>query len=129
LANWIGALETESRQNPRPFTEEEWMKVKQLCKDSDPERRIMGLYLLGFAYYDRQHRSEASQIAKSLLNDPEPDVCASAILTLQGLGARDAATEIQQLLNDPEEHVREDAHAVLQGWSYPVPQSPSESGL
>jgi cytochrome c-type biogenesis protein CcmH/NrfG len=128
VLDWVEALETELRQNPRPFTEEEWAKVKQLCEDTDPEHRIAGLYLLGFAYYDQQHRSEAVQIAKLLLDDPEPDVRASAILTLQDLDARDAAPDIQQLLNDPDEHVQEDARSVLQEWGYPVTQSSSETG-
>ena len=126
ILDWVEALETELRQNPRPFTEEEWTKIKQLCQDADPGQKIVGLYLLGFAYYDPQRRSEASQIARELLNDPDPNVRASAILALQDLDAREAASEIQQLLNDPDEHVREDARSALQEWGYLVNQSSSE---
>ncbi|MFA0733587.1 MAG: hypothetical protein OGMRLDGQ_000087 [Candidatus Fervidibacter sp.] len=128
ILDWVESLETELRQNPRPFTEEEWAKIKQLCEDSDPRQKITGLYLLGFAYYDPQHLSEAVQIAKSLLNDPEPNVRCSAILTLHDLDAREVASEIQQLLNDPDEHVREDARFVLQDWGYLVSQTSSETG-
>jgi cytochrome c-type biogenesis protein CcmH/NrfG len=128
ILDWVESLETELRQNPRPFTEEEWARIKQLCEDSDTRQKITGLYLLGFAYYDPQRLSEAIQIAKSLLNDPEPNVRCSAILTLHDLDAREVASEIQQLLNDPDEHVREDARFVLQNWGYPVSQTSSETG-
>ncbi|MFA0781923.1 HEAT repeat domain-containing protein [Fervidibacter sacchari] len=53
-----------------------------------------------------------------MLNDPEPNVRASALLTLHDLDAKEVAPEIQQLLNDPDEHVREDARSVLQDWGY-----------
>ncbi|MCS3917607.1 HEAT repeat domain-containing protein [Fervidibacter sacchari] len=128
ILDWVESLETELRQNPRPFTDEEWARIKQLCEDLDPRQKITGLYLLGFAYYDPQRLSEAIQIAKSLLNDPEPNVRASAILTLHDLDAREVAPEIQQLLDEPDEHVREDARFVLQDWGYPVYQTSNETG-
>lgn len=126
ILDWVEALETELRQNPRPFTNDEWAKVRQLCEDSDPGIRIIGLYLCGFARNDSGRRSEAVQIAKNLLSDQEPNVRASAILTLHDLDARETAAEIQSLLNDADEHVREDARAVLQSWGYSVSEPISQ---
>jgi len=126
VLDWVEALETELRQSPRPFTDDEWTKVKQLCENSDPGIRIVGLYLCGFARNDPNRRSEAIQIAKNLLSDQEPNVRASAILTLHDLDARETASEIKSLLNDADEHVREDANAVLQAWGYSVSEPVSQ---